>query len=352
MRYKLHNIKIIPIKKQRQKIKELLDEKVKRLEKFVASYPKPLKLNVYFNKISSYEYMVSFVIQLKSGVIYLKEKGKEVESLINILYDKLKIKLKKKIRKERKDYLYKRKSREVSMLKEHQQELRELRSAETWESFSRLVHLLLPDLERYIKQRIRSAQLTEAIKRGEFKFQDLLGEFYLMVYDRLDEMPENENESRIWLYQLADEMLNNKFRELEFEQKNIDHLAEIVDASFENMEESYTMDADNELMLVEELDDTGAQAQQYNVYDLLYEEDEETLVDEVTLKYNKETINKFIEKELAKLPVFKRTIMDLYLLSQMSIDEIAQIKNISEIEVEAVISEVNKNLKQKLNSLV
>jgi DNA-directed RNA polymerase specialized sigma24 family protein len=44
--------------------------------------------------------------------------------------------------------------------------------------------------------------------------------------------------------------------------------------------------------------------------------------------------------------------MDLYLINQMTAEEIAEVKQISIGEVEAVIREVNQELKKELSSLV
>lgn len=67
---------------------------------------------------------------------------------------------------------------------------------------------------------------------------------------------------------------------------------------------------------------------------------------------NASTIHRFIEKELAKLPVYKRTIMDLYLIEQLTIPEIAIVKKLSEPEVEAVVKEVGSVLKQGLSKII
>jgi len=69
---------------------------------------------------------------------------------------------------------------------------------------------------------------------------------------------------------------------------------------------------------------------------------------DIMLTLNRDEINAIIQKELLYLPVIKRTILDLYLIEQFSVGEIASIKKLSEIEVEAIIREVTLSLKKKL----
>ena len=125
-----------------------------------------------------------------------------------------------------------------------------------------------------------------------------------------------------------------------------------MDAEYRSLEESFTVDAENEIIPLEEIDGYEEMTDMYSAEDLIYGEDENSLLDEITLRINQEEINALIEKELAKLPVFKRTIMDLYLVNQMTVQEIAGIKQISDTEVEAVIREVNTGLKRKLSFLL
>jgi RNA polymerase sigma factor (sigma-70 family) len=101
---------------------------------------------------------------------------------------------------------------------------------------------------------------------------------------------------------------------------------------------------------VEELDEFEAPL--YSVSQLEFGVDEDYLLDDLILNINYKELHAMIEKELMKLPVLKRTIMDLYLLEQMTAKEIASIKGISLSEVETIINEVISQLKKTLSSMV
>ncbi|HER08782.1 MAG TPA: hypothetical protein ENO20_07705 [Bacteroides sp.] len=348
----IHNEKSIISEHERLKARAIVDRQIERMGKITRNYPKTVVADLYFNAADKNNYIVSAVVNLKGEMVYIKEKGPNVESLLHALFDRMRLTVSKKIHKERKAFLYKRKNQQYESFMDHLAELQELRREEDKTIFNQLLKIILDDVSGYMRRRIKSAEMTTAIRRGKFKIQELLDELYVRIYDKFDQIPAGEQQIRTWLYYLADEILEEKFRELEFEETHFEQLDKLVDAEYRSLEESFTVDAENEIIPLEEIDGYEEMTDMYSAEDLIYGEDENSFLDEITLRINQEEIHALIEKELAKLPVFKRTIMDLYLVNQMTVQEIAGIKQISDTEVEAVIREVNTGLKRKLSFLL
>lgn len=351
MKYVIHNEKVIRNKRSRDNALKVIDKQVERLGRFVEQYPKPLTLDIYFNQYNKTTYIVSAFIKLKEGVVYVKDKGTDLPPTIYLLFNKLRIALNKRINKERKEYLYKRKDRRFEAVMEYAGELKQYKKDHSKELFHELLKVLLSDVARYIRRRMKSAEMTTAVKKGKFKVQEILDELYLMAYDRLNEVPGNGG-INTWLYQLADEVLDKHLKEIEFEQSHLEQLSKIVDQENKDMDEQFTIDAEEEIIPLEELDDYSQQIGMYHANELFTEDDENSILDELTYQYNKKDIHNFIEKELLKFPVYKRNIMDLYLLHQMTIADIAEIKRMTSTEIEAVIAEVGYYLRRKLSILV
>lgn len=351
MHYKIHNEKSIESKEARRRVRKIIDRQFPRIERLAGNYPKTLLVNIYINKRDRVSYDVSSIIKMREGIVFVKEKGDNIESILHILFDKLRIALNRKINKERKEYLRKKKAQDQLIFDEHLEELRELKETETRETFNQLLKILSSDVARYIRRRIKSAEMTTAIKKGKFKLQEILDEIYLLVYERLEEIGHNKQDTNIWLYKLADEILERQFREIEFERDNLERLTEIVEAEYAGGEEEYTIDAEEEIIPLEELDEYDRQSD-LNMATGLYAEDEDSLLDELTLKINRQEINRILEKELAKLPVFERSIMDFFLINQMSAYEIAEIKKIPEPEIEELTGRLSRDLKEKLEHAI
>jgi DNA-directed RNA polymerase specialized sigma24 family protein len=348
MEFRVHNTKIIENKEQRRTAERIIEKQSRRLQNIGSNYPKPLRLNIHFNKSDRINYLISGIIKLSDGVVFVKEKGDNIESILYILFDKLKVSLNRKINKERKDYLRRSRNRHHKIFNEHLYELQELKKADTRATFNELLKILLSDVAIYVKRRIKSAEMTTAIRKGKFKRQEILDDIYLHIYDHLDELPGDEGLTRIWLYQIADRIMTEKFREIEFEREHFERIAEIVDAEYASLEEKYSVDADEEIVPLEEIDGYELSSN-LNMATVLYQEDENSLLDEITLKINKEDITKLLEQELDKLPILERTIMEFYLIHQMSVHEIAEIKRMPENEIENLTGRICKDLKRVLS---
>jgi DNA-directed RNA polymerase specialized sigma24 family protein/ribosome-associated translation inhibitor RaiA len=347
MQYKVHNIKTLENKNDRNRAQKIIRKQILRLEHIEGNYPKPIRVNIYFNRSDRINYVVSCIIKMKEGVVFVKEKGQNTEAIIHGVFDRLKVALNKKINKERKEYLRKFKNKHSEVFNEYLSELQELRNSDTRPAFNELLKILLSDVAKYVKRRIKSAEMTTAIHRGKFKKQEILDEIYLHLYDHFNEIPDDEGYTKIWLYQIADQIMEEKFKEIEFEKEHIERLSEIVESEYASMDEEYTVDAEEEIIPIEELDEYESHSD-LSMATILCQEDEDSLLDELTLKINRRDITRSIEKELTKLPVFERTIMEFFLINQMTINEISEIKRIPAPEIEQVIDRVGREIKQKL----
>lgn len=283
MDYRIYNESCIKDTHYRKKTKDIIKSQVKRLNRVTKNYPKPLVVQIHFNQYKKRGYHISALVNLKEHVVLITENGDRPDICINRLFNRLKVSLTEKINKERKEYLYNRKNKRFKAFYENLSYLQDLKNENEKEFFNHLLGILLKDVSDYIKRRLKSAQLTSAVKRGKFKPEELLDELYLQIYDNIDKMPANEKDTIIWIYRLADELLNRLFDEIQFEKENIDRIENIVEEEYKTMEERFTVDADEKIIPVEELDEFGQQADKYAIKNTLYPENEESLIDEITL---------------------------------------------------------------------
>lgn len=352
MKYKIYNDSIIKQDDERKKFRELIKKQSSHLDHFSSGYPKELVLNLHFNKAAKDNYLITAVIRLKHRTLIVKQSGDNIESIVYDLFDRLKLTLNKQLHKQRNEHSRHAKNTRIRSFSENLPELIELKKEDSDDLLKDILKLLLNDIAKYAHRRLKTAEMTSSVKRGMFKTPELLDEIYLLIYDRLEEIPTNEDEVQVWLHKIVDQYLAEKFKEQEFENEHFDSIENILETEYLSMEEEYTIDADYDIIPVEELDDYEAPHPLYSVNQLEYGVDEHYLLDDLILKMNDKDLHVIIEKELMKLPVLKRTIMDLYLSEQMAVIEIANIKGISVSEVEAVINEILGLLKEKLSLLV
>ena len=351
MQYKVHNLKTVEDRDDRSRVQKMIKKQILRLQHIEGNYHKPIHADIYLNRSDHIHYVVSCIIKMKEGVVFVKEKGENIEAVIHLVFDSLKVSLNRKINKERKEYLRKFRNRHNQIFNEYLPELQELQRTAPRETFNELLKILLSDVAGYVKRRIKSAEMTTAIRRGKFKKQEILDEIYLHVYEHMNEIPADEGYNRIWLYRIADQIMDRKFKEIDFEKEHFERLAEIVDAEYAGLDEEYTVDAEEKIIPLEEIDEYESHSD-LGMATFLYQEDEESLLDQLTLKINKQEINRLLEGEITKLPVSERTIMELYLINQMTVNEISEIKGIPVSEIEDLTDRVGRDIKQKLAFLM
>ncbi|MFW6275346.1 MAG: hypothetical protein ACOC2M_01780 [bacterium] len=350
MKYILNNVKCLKDKNLEWRTKQLIKKQTSRLSGITNSYHKPVTVNIFFNHIDNVTFQVSSVIVLREHVVYLKERSSHIEAAIHRLFDKLKLVLTRKIQKEKKDYLYQRKRTRLKNFHENLQNLQDLRQEITKETFKKFTKILLHDVSRYIKRRIRTTELTTELKKGTFKIQDLLDELFLVVYDRFNEIPAEKDKITVWLYKKADEQINDKLKEYQFNNEKLVRLENVLGKELKSFDEQFTVDADEEIIPMEELEDFIPKPNDYSLYDLLFDENEDSLIEDLTLKLNQDKIQKIIHLQLAKLPEKERTVIDLFLIDQFAEEEIAEIKGLTKEEVRTIIEENIKQIKYSLSN--
>lgn len=351
MEYKIFN-NCINDESERIACEELIEKQANRLERFVMGDSKNLLLNIFLNKTGKEKYNFSAIIHLKQGTVLVKQSGDHPEAIIHSLFDRLKPALSKRLHKYRNESRRHHRKLRMMSFNESLEELIGLKEDGSEELLKDLLKVLLNDLARYIRRRLRAAEMTTAISQGKIKMQELLDEIYLIVHDRLGEIPHDEIESKVWLFRVADEYLADKFEELEFENEHFASLEKFVEKEYQSLEQGFSVDAEFEIVPLEELDEYEDSRNVFSVNDFQFYKEDLDLQDEIALHLDKDAIHDIVDKELVKLPVLKRTIMELYLVEQMTVREIAGIKGISETAVEAVIREVNSHLKKKLSFLL
>ena len=352
MKYKIYNDSIIHNDDARRKFKNLIKKQASRLDHLSSGYPQELVLNLHFNKASKDNYLITAIIKLKHRTLIVKQSGDQIESMVHTLFDRLKLTLNKQLHKQRNEHSRHAKNIRIRSFSENLPELIELKNEDSEDLLKDILKLLLNDIAKYAHRRLKTAEMTSSVKRGMYKTPELLDEIYLVIYERLEEIPDDEDKILVWLHRIVDEYLAEKFQELEFENEHFDSIENILEAEYQSLEEEYTINADYSIVPVEELDEYEAPHPLYSVNQLEYGVEEHDLLDDLILNMNEKDLHAMIEKELMKFPVLKRTIMDLYLLEQMTAEEIATIKGIPVAEVEAVINEAIRQLKKKLSFLV
>ncbi len=211
--------------------------------------------------------------------------------------------------------------------------LQQHRKNEKQEAFFRLILDVAPGLERYVNNRLRTAERKGLIPVDLYTPQDILDEVLLEVYEHFDDMPQEESSMRVKLFQLANERLDEIIRQEAWRLQSL-RLEAILADEMRMLNEipQITVDADGDIVMVEDLDDAELEPPEPRA--LLLEdsfEDEiikQTGLEGVVIKGDR-ALQQLLARVYADLPAQSRIIFDLWTRGKLTMEEIASVRGIS-----------------------
>lgn len=225
------------------------------------------------------------------------------------------------------------------VLNQREAELSNLASQGKKDEFFREIIPFLKSLRSYIKRRLRIAYLKQQIRTPVLSSGDVLDDVVLKAYEKFDRKPKGLTLEQ-WLYRLANEKLNryvSKRTSTEKRRKSLETLTQTESRTLEEM--PITADADGEVWLPEELDDS-----EYQALECLPPGFDDT--PEQQLERREQILE--IIRTLAKLSERERTVFELYVVEGFSKGAVARISGVPTDEVTRIAEKVKEHIRQAI----
>ena len=207
-----------------------------------------------------------------------------------------------------------------------------------------------PGLRNYIRQRLHSAERRGIIPPGLYAPEDVLDEVLLEAYETFDQMPQDEQGLRVRLFQMANRRLDEIIQQEAWHQRAIS-LEDILADEMKMMDEipQMTVDADGDIVLVEELDDAEIEPPEPEIILL-----EDSFEDEIltamgvdrTLVKEDQAQRALLAHLYDRLPEQSRILVDLWTRGRLSIEEIALVQAISVEQVRTTLERVRQEFQR------
>ena len=211
-----------------------------------------------------------------------------------------------------------------------------------------LVQLLHP----YVKQRIRVAENLGIFPRNMFKTNEIIDEIVLQVYEEGLQNSLDQDDLRIAMFRMACERMNQLMESEEWHKDSISTKL-ILEEELRQLEENFTMDADNDLVMNEDLDDISYHLNDKEAPSLPYDDKEEGVKIFLGLEQLEQNgfgrHRKQLRRLYYKLPLATSNIVDLYILGKLSFAEIATILNNEISEVKEIVNFVKETFRKQLD---
>ena len=206
-------------------------------------------------------------------------------------------------------------------------------------------------LHPYVKQRIRVAENLGIFPRNMYKPNEIIDEVVLKVYEDGLHKSMNQDELRISMFKLVFDRLKELLESEEWHKDSISTKL-ILEDELRQLEENFTMDADNDLIMNEDLDDISYHLNDKEGASLPYDEEEEG----VKVLFGLDTTEndgywqdrKEIRKLYYKLPLTTSNIVDLYILGKLSFAEIASVMKTEIAEVKEIVNFVKETFRKQM----
>jgi DNA-directed RNA polymerase specialized sigma24 family protein len=210
-----------------------------------------------------------------------------------------------------------------------------------------IVHLLQP----YTKQRIRVGEMLGYFPRNMYKSNEIIDEVVLETYEQGFQKSKNAEDLRLAMFDLLNKRISALLQSEEWHKDTIS-TKYILEEELKQLEENFTTDGGNDLVMNEELDDISYHQNDSGPKELPYDEEEEGVktflgLDKVKQFEAYDDRNK-LRKVYYKLPVNTSNIVDLYILGKLSFHEIAGILKMEVGEVKEIVSFVRETIKNQL----
>lgn len=215
------------------------------------------------------------------------------------------------------------------------------------ESFNKSVLKIMPEMKKYINGRLNTAIKKGHFSKGKYKADDIIDQLFIDIYDTIDDI-DNENKFHLWLFKKTNELLDDIIIEEEFDDffyKNIDDYSQ---PEWDEMQEMFSTDADGDLMMIEELDDLSYNHNNYTLNHVFIEDNEKALIEKLDRSLDEEKIQNHIAMVLQNLPSKMRNVFELYANHYLTLEEIAQIRDITLDEAKHLLNDAKKSLQISL----
>lgn len=218
------------------------------------------------------------------------------------------------------------------------------------EDFGKRILAAVPHIYPYLKHRLYIAETSGLIPRNMYKSQGLLDDAIVSLYEsKLD--PEDDLKLKLQLFSFVDQRLDELYKTESFH-RNTMSTSDILKKELKALEENFFMDADEDTLMSDELDDISyhQQDQQKDVF--LYDDAEKNIIRTLELSNSERDLDKserlLLNKIYTWLPRKTSNVLDLYVFGKMSVNEIAEIKGVDAEEIHELMRAVRKSFRKNL----
>ena len=219
-------------------------------------------------------------------------------------------------------------------------------------SFEKKTLSIVPLLHPYVKHRLKVGENLGILPKNMFQSNEIIDEVILDVYEDKSNKKIEINDLRLLMFEATNDKIQGLLEKEKWHKNSISTKI-ILDQELKLLEENFTVDGGNDLIMDEDLDDISYHQNDHDLHILSTDGNQENVLELLDIQDssvfdNQENIST-LERMYKMLPVQTSNLIDLYIFGKLDIQEISQVLHVDSIEVKRIINFVKENFKKYLN---
>jgi len=227
--------------------------------------------------------------------------------------------------------------------------LKKIQDKNTQTEFDKKVLSAIKHLRAYTKHRLYIAESTGVLPRNMYSSSDIIDESIAKFYSKGINIDLEEMAIKLKLFKIVDNDLNELFKKEAFH-KDTQSTSTILKEELDSLEEKYTLDADLDYVMNEDLEDISYQQDNKHKHLFLYDDKNASVINALEMEdISSQHTKKLLGKFYTWLPMNVTDIVDLFVFGKLSFEDISKIKDIEIKRIERIFEGVRKSFRKNLS---
>ena len=216
-------------------------------------------------------------------------------------------------------------------------------------AFDKRVLTATQHLYSYVKHRLYIAESTGIIPKNMYTANGVIDEAIAKLYEDGYNIDSDVLSIKLKLFKIVDTDLNTLFKKEAFH-KNTISTNSILEEELDDLKENYTMDADMDFVMNEDLNDISYKQDHKHKHLFLYDDNDSSVLNAFEIEEEELSNTKQVLGNLYSwLPLNVSNIIDLLVFGKLSFEEISKVKSIEVKRVEFIFNEVKEKFKDHID---
>jgi len=226
--------------------------------------------------------------------------------------------------------------------------IKKIMDKSTKTEFDKKVLSAVQHLKAYVNHRLYIAESTGVLPKNMYSSNDIIDEGIAKYYSKGINIDLEAMAIKLQLFRIIDNDLNELLKKEAFH-KNTQSTSTILEEELDSLEENFTLDADMDYVMNEDLEDISYQQDNKHKQLFLYDDNNSSVInafemENISSQHTKRLLGRFY----MWLPMNITDIIDLFVFGRLSFEEISKVKDIEIKRIVRIFESVQRSFRKNL----